>query len=230
MTRRKWTEEEVQKLVELLERPGIKTMELFSEKLGRSQSSIYSKLTELRQKDNALPFIRNYTEDQEDYLNSFSNDPEDDSVNDAASFLGKSYDSIDSKLGRMRKNSRFTGYLKRRWTESEDNKIRFSRGKLTYKELSEILERTEGAVSQRARFLGIAGKNNDFSELGETIRKLAAEGYTRKEIAEKTNTDYTAIHNYIYRNGINCKKSDREKTAEQKREHSNFMKRATRRY
>lgn len=233
MARRKWTTEEKSTLLEYVENPNGITVKAFGEKIGRTEPAIYSKLRKMRKKDDDLPYVRNYSEEQEDYLSAFSNDPDGDSIIDVAEYFGKQYEGIGSKLVRMRKEYEHVGHLKRRWTEREDDAIKASRGKMTYKELGQALGRSESATSQRARILGVSKPSTDsntLSELSGEIRRMAVEGYTRNEIAQRTNLEYMVIHNFLYRNNIECKNESRKKTEQQKRMHREFLSHAFGRY
>lgn len=228
--RRKWSAEEEDRLLEFIKSPKNKTMIEIAEEMGRSRGSVRSKLTKLRKADNELGFVRRYSEEMEDYLDSFSNDPDTECIKSVAKHFGKSYNSVAGKLVRMRKDSEYTGHLKRRWSKREDNALKHSHGIVPNKELAELLGRSENSITYRARVLGLTKNVVDFSGVGNEIKLLASKGYTRKQIAEKTDINYTAIQNYIYRNKIKCTNASREKTKEQKEMHQEFLSHAFRRY
>lgn len=227
---RKWTEKEVDLLIYFVKGTDGKTLEEFSTKINRTESAVISKLEKLRKENTNLPFIRNYSIEEIDFLNSFINDQELDSIDDVATYLGRSYKSVESMMGRIRKTNKGVKYQKKPWTEHENSIIKHAYRTTTNKELAELLGRSESSIAQRARVLGISKKAINFTEVGETIKQLALEGYTKTQIAEKTNINYTAVHNYIYRNNIACKKSSRRKTIEQKKAHYEFLSHAFGRY
>lgn len=229
MAKRKfWTNEEEMLLISLVESK--KNITEVSEELERSERAIKHRLEKLRKELDDVPYFRNYAQEENDLLTSFSNDPESDTSEDIAKFLGRTRNSVNSRLQRMRKTDNYVDYIQRPWSDREDERLIKLKGKHTYQEIGEILNRSRSAITHRCIILGIAQRKFDFSQIGEEIRVLAAKGYTRKEISEELSIEYNKIRNFIYRNKIDCKNSSPEITEKQKQEHSNFLKRAFGRY
>lgn len=148
---------------------------------------------------------RTWTEEEMDILTSFSNDPEGDTIDSIAEYLGRSKDSVNGKLYHMRRQNKYVARIEKRWSKQEDEMLINTKGKLKYEELGKVLNRSKSAVTHRAINLGISKNKICFSEIGKSIKKMAAGGYTRKEIAEELSLEYAQVRGYIYRNKIECK-------------------------
>lgn len=175
---------------------------------------------------------KRWTQEDDDYLESLSIDPEGEKLQSVADFLGRSRNSVVSRLVNMRKIHKHVGYLERKWTDREDSLLINSKRNMSYKEIGELLNRTEAAVTFRAQRIGITKSITPASKLKElegTIKELAAQGYTRREIAERVNLDYVVIKTFIYNRGIECANAPKRPTKETKKNHQDFMSNATRR-
>lgn len=102
--------------------------------------------------------MHKWTEDELIYLEYFvfENDAK---LKEAANFLGRSLNAVECRLSRLRKTNRNTCYLKRKWTETEDNFIRENYRKMSGPTIALRLNRSYGAVRERRRFLGLRVKN-----------------------------------------------------------------------
>ncbi|MFL2076405.1 hypothetical protein [Marinilactibacillus psychrotolerans] len=176
---------------------------------------------------------KRWTQEDDDYLESLSIDPEGEKLQSVADFLGRSRNSVVSRLVNMRKIHKHVGYLERKWTDREDSILINSKRNMSYKEIGELLNRTEAAVTFRAQRIGITKSitsAESLKKLEGTIRKLAEEGYTRREIAEKLNLDYMVIKAFVYNHKIKCRSAYKGPTEETKKNHQEFMSKAYRRY
>lgn len=178
--------------------------------------------------------MKKWSEDEIDFLVSFSQNPEGDSIKDAAKFLGRSYDAVKNKLSKLRKAEPYVGYLEKRFTDKEVRIIRsaLSSG-YTHKEIGKIIGVDEISIRNKISHLGLTKEITPTSllkSLEPQIRQMADTGYTRKEIAEKVGLKYSVIKVFIYSKKIECRNESREKSAKQKEAHRKFMRCATRRY
>ncbi|MCO7128322.1 hypothetical protein NIE88_21585 [Sporolactobacillus shoreicorticis] len=149
-----------------------------------------------------------WTEDDIDYLAQFSVSPEGDLIRDTADFLGRSEVSARNKLSRIRKNGQGE-YLSKPWTSREIKILKSSYFIISNKELAYRLGRSADAVKIKASKLGISKKTN-VAKWGRTIRHLAMEGCTRKEISKQIGIPYDSICGYIWLHKIECRNSPKE--------------------
>lgn len=176
--------------------------------------------------------MKRWTNEEVDYLISYSIDPDNEKIRDVAIFLNRSEASIKNKLKRLRKEKEYTRYVQRRWTPKEQTILKEAVHYMTYKEISGILGRTENSVMLRAQRLGLSKKvtSKEIIEVMERkVRILAKKGYTRREISEEVGVPYIVIKNFIHNRRIECSDASKIKTKEQRERHNNFIKIATRR-
>lgn len=178
--------------------------------------------------------LKRWTEDEENYLIAFSQDPDGDTIKSVAKFLGRTEKSVRIKLSRLRKQNPYVGYLEREWTEKEIAKLKvMHRQRISYKEIGKQLGRTEASIQSKIIGLGLSKRilhPSVLKQLEGEIRRLAKEGYTRQEIANIVGLEYKTIKYFILEHNIDCKKADRVPAAKQRQYHSDFMRNATRRY
>lgn len=146
-----------------------------------------------------------WSEEEVDYLISYSIDPDTDSVRDVSKHLGRSERSIITKLMRLRNEGTIFDYVNQPWSEFEINALKNRYAITTYKELSELLGRSENAIRTKANKLGLK-KNLKILHKDKQIRSLAERGYTRQEIADKLGFRVDQINGYIWLHKIRCKK------------------------
>ena len=232
--RRRWTEKEEEYLREFALDPRRRSISEVARNLKRTKNSINQKLSNMRKKEELnLLHKAQWTEEDDDYLVMFSESPDKDEIKDVAQFLGRTEDAVVSRLVILRKDNKYVGYLKRKWTPEEDKIITHSKGNVTYKELAEKLNRTEAAIMLRVQNLGIANKithPEKLKGLDFKIREMAENGHTRREIADETGLEYKVIKNYLLRNKIKCRYADHKVNEHQRKIMSNIMRHATRRY
>ena len=178
--------------------------------------------------------MKRWSEDEIDFLVSFSQDPEGESIKDIAEFLGRSCDAVKNKLSRLRKTESYVGYLNKVYTEKEIRIVRsaVSSG-YTHKEIGDLIGSNEISVRNKIKLLGMSRKmtpHNLLKSLEPLIREMAQDGFTRSEISERVGLRYPVIKNFIYSKKIECRHATREKNYYQKEAHRKFMKSMTRRF
>lgn len=154
---------------------------------------------------------RVWTEDEIDYLISFMYDREDETVADVAKFLNRTEMTVKNRMSKIRKmpGNESIPYANKRWTEKEREMLAHMRlgGQMTNKEISRKLGRSVEAVQQAAVLMGLSKAPVEHIELTnkeDEIRKMANEGYTRREIAEKLGFKYETMRRFIKRKNIQC--------------------------
>lgn len=154
---------------------------------------------------------RVWTEDEIDYLISFMYDREDETVADVAKFLNRTEMTVKDRMSKIRKmpGNESMPYIHKRWTEKEKEMLRYMKanGRMTYKEIAKKLGKSEKSIAAMVKKMGIANSADDRAGLSnkeDEIRKMASEGYTRREIAEKLGFKYETMRRFIKRKNIQC--------------------------
>lgn len=154
---------------------------------------------------------RVWTEDEIDYLISFMYDREDESVADVAKFLNRTEMTVNDRMSKIRKmpGNENMPYVYKRWTEKEKEMLEFMKvnGRMTHKEIAKNLGRSEKSIKAMVEKMGIANPADDRAGLSnkeDEIRKMASEGYTRREIAEKLGFKYETMRRFVKRKNIQC--------------------------
>lgn len=154
---------------------------------------------------------RVWTEDEIDYLISFMYDREDETVADVAKFLNRTEMTVKNRMSKIRKmpGNESMPYVYKRWTKKEKEMLRYMKanGRMTYKEIAKKLGKSEKSIAGMVKKMGIANSTDDRAGLSnkeDEIRKMASEGYTRREIAEKLGFKYETMRRFIKRKNIQC--------------------------
>jgi len=147
---------------------------------------------------------KRWSEDDDIYLEYFAYE-NDQKIEEAAKFLGRSTNAVAARLVILRKRNEFNvSYLKKRWTQKEDEFIKKNYMHMSNASIAENLHRTAQAVSCRKRFLGLR-KNDSISVHRKSILKMIEKGYFRPEIARKLGVSLPALTTFLNLNNIYCK-------------------------
>lgn len=146
--------------------------------------------------------------DDEVYLEIYYNDKENISVQDALEILSGTKKNITSKASALRKEGVNIRYMRKRWTDKEDDYIRKHYKTTSYKILAMKFSVTEKAIKERIRYLGLPRKIQDMTIYDSEIRELAKRGLSRKEIASVLGLKESQVQGYVIRNGIDTIKLD----------------------
>lgn len=148
---------------------------------------------------------REWTEDEEIYLEYllYSDEDKEDSYTSAAEFLGVTNRQITSKAHKMRRRGDEVGYIQRPFTPYEIKYIKENYEHTTTDLMAEHLNRTRDVITWKANQLGVK-KLQQLKYYDAEIRKLAAEGCYKAEIARKLGLKPKSVGDYINRNDIPC--------------------------
>ncbi len=150
-----------------------------------------------------------WSEDDDIYLEYYLYDPDETSIEEVCHFLGRTKMAVEKRMSILRKENK-AGRFKNDWSKKEDDIIKKFWHK-TGKELAELLpNRTPGACRARRANLGIRKSVKDFSFYHDDIIELAAQGFTRREIARKLGISYNALRGYVYTRKIDVVKADNQ--------------------
>lgn len=141
-----------------------------------------------------------WTDDEIDYLEQYVRSGEDKNLNTAIEFLGRSRNSVRSKLAKLQRydNSvKFWG----KWSEREDNYLKRYYQSYEYKTLAKNLGRSEKAVCDRMRALDLR-KIADLSIYVVDVQDLAKKGLSRDEIRFKLGLTRGQIDYIVRKHGI----------------------------
>ena len=140
--------------------------------------------------------------DDEVYLEIYYNDKENISVQDASEILPGTKKNITSKASALRKEGVNIRYMRKRWTDKEDDYIRKHYKTTPYAILAMRFSVTEKAIKERIRYLGLPRKLQDMTIYDSEIRELAKRGLSRKEIASVLGLKESQVQGYVIRNEI----------------------------
>ncbi|MBC2242241.1 hypothetical protein [Listeria booriae] len=193
---RRWTDVEI----EFLERnyESMKTTDI-ARKLARSEQAVTR-----RANKNGLTKNITWTEDEDVYLAYFVYENDTD-IGEAAIFLNRSRNAVKSRLVSLRKRDDSVGYIRRKWTEEEDEFLRQNYKIMSNKSLGESLRRTSAAIDYRKRFLKLK-PSRAVSIHRNRIIDMAAKGYYRTEIAKELDINVIALNGFLAKNNIYCEK------------------------
>lgn len=152
---------------------------------------------------------KKWSEDEEAYIEYYLYDGEEKDYNAASEFLDRTHSSIMSKVSDMRKKDEKVHYILRPFTEKEVGFIRTNYKKMTAAAIADRLCRTESAIITKAHELGVS-KRKQLRFYDSEIRRLAAEGCYRSEIARILSLNAVSVHQYINRHGIECEYAPKE--------------------
>lgn len=164
---------------------------------------------------------KNWTEDEDIYLEYYLFS-QDGKLEEAAKFLGRSLNAVIKHASILRKG-RKDYYICRKWTEEEDNYIKANYKSVSYQSIGLRLGRSQKAVSNRARHLGLR-KNNSLIALDSKIRKMANEGDYPADIARNLNLDYETLREYLNKHNITYQAMPTEESLKKAREKSPWNK------
>lgn len=102
------------------------------------------------------------------------------------------------------------GLVRRYWSAEEKEKLRQLYPIVPMESLCEIFKRNKIAIIGQASRLGVHKNNCIFRNEAE-IRKLANQGLTYREIAERTGDTTKNLREYTYRYGIKVRHEPRSK-------------------
>lgn len=139
-----------------------------------------------------------WSEDEEEYLIAAYEDSE-SSIEEIADFLGRSYIAVIQHTRSLKKSGLIQNKRIGGWTDSEIGKLKRYHGRLSYAELSEILGRSEKAISKQVYKLGL-GKVKPVDI--DLVKDLASQGLTRHRIANRLDVSYWTICKIIRQNKI----------------------------
>lgn len=193
--KKKWSNEDI-----VVIRYGVKHFSVkdLSERLGRSETSIYCKLRDIGvsikrdkkdwSKFKATPRNSFWTEERFQYVKEQILTR---SISDVAKEIGKSESTVASKLKREGINVReLRGYVTKipkpnAWELCEIAYLKKFAGKKTSIEIAKALNRTRLAVKVKATRLGLTLEKNPWSEeQTEMLYRLHEQGYNTRQISE----------------------------------------------
>jgi hypothetical protein len=193
--KKKWTYEDT-----LVIRYGVKyfTIEDIAERLGRSESSVRSKIRDLgisvsKERDGNLlkkrPKNSFWTEEREEYVKAQVLKR---TIADVAEEIGKSEKSLSSKLRAMGIKVRdVRGYITDKkkpnaWTKREIRYLKNNAGIKSSIEIAKKLNRTRLSVKQKATRLGLTLEKNPWSqEQTDKLYELHSKGFTVRQMSEE---------------------------------------------
>lgn len=149
--------------------------------------------------------MKRWDTDDEVYLEIYYNDKENISVQDASEILPGTKKNITSKASALRKEGVNIRYMRKRWTDKEDDYIRKHYKTTPYAILAMRFSVTEKAIKERIRYLGLPRKFQNMTKYDSEIRELAKRGLSRKEIASVLGLKASQVQGYVIRNGIETK-------------------------
>lgn len=156
---------------------------------------------------------RRWSEDEELVLESFLINPDGDNFKSIADLLERSENSVRNKARRLRnENSYLRNRFQRKFAMSEVQFIKDNYNTMSAKAIATRLRRTPKTVMNKANELGIR-KQKDLASHDERIRKMARRGNTAREIAIAINSNDKSIRDYLYRNGIDFRKTSQSDKA-----------------
>ncbi|MBC2369925.1 hypothetical protein HBP99_14950 [Listeria booriae] len=145
-----------------------------------------------------------WTEDDDIYLEYFVYENDTD-LGEAASFLNRSRKAVITRLKNLRMMDDSVSYIRRKWTEKEDEFLRKNYKIMTNQSLAESLGRTSAAVCSRKKYLGLK-RVRGISRHREKIIEMAAKGYYRADIAKELDINEMSLNHFLIENKIYCKK------------------------
>ncbi|HFL0060679.1 TPA: hypothetical protein ACGX1Y_002412 [Listeria monocytogenes] len=195
--RKEWTDEEVRFLRNNYEYVDTGRIAIF---LNRTFNSTKSKAMRL-----GLSKNYDWTEDDDIYLEYFVFE-NDTNINEAAEFLNRTHNAVRTRIVNLRKKDTSVAYIRKRWTEKEDDFLKNNYKAMSDVVLAERLQRTKGAVTGRKRTLGLQKIYKLTSSQDKKIRSLGSAGHTITEIADAVQVPRRIIYSYVHNHRIDFKR------------------------
>lgn len=145
---------------------------------------------------------RKWTEDEDIYLEYFVYES-DSNIEDAAKHLNRSKGAVSTRLTYLRDKSDAVVYIKRRWTEQEDEFIKMYYRQLPDKNIAIRLNRSEQAVKSRRGYLSLS-RIRPITRHKAKILELIRKGCYRPEIAKELDIDEKSLSRFLKMNNIYC--------------------------
>lgn len=150
-----------------------------------------------------------WSEDDEIYLEYFLYSTEDNLYKDAQEFLNKDIKSIYYKASSLRQKDKNVRHLKKPYSERDILYMKRMYKIQTYKEIGEVLGRDSKAIHRKIKELGLV-KNKRLKDYDEEIRRLAAQGHYKSEIARRIGVKPHSLHYYLEKHSIECAKAPKD--------------------
>ncbi|HEM1440059.1 hypothetical protein ORY89_06380 [Listeria monocytogenes] len=195
--RKVWTDEEVRLLRNNYEYIATERIAIF---LNRTAISVKSKAIRL-----GLSKNYDWSEDDDIYLEYFVFE-NDTNINEAAEFLNRTHNAVRTRIVNLRKKDSSVAYIRKPWTEKEDDFLKNNYKAMSDKVLAERLQRTKGAVTGRKRLLGLKKIYKVTSSQDKKIRSLGSAGHTITEIADAVQVPRRVIYSYVHNHRIDFKR------------------------
>lgn len=159
----------------------------------------FFRLLEIEQAYLALKEKSNQTwsQEEDDYLIVAYKDGE-SSLEDLSLFLGRTKAAVANRVSYLRQSRQLPSKMGG-WSDEDISFLRRFHGKMTCQEIAEKLGRTERAVWHKVSHLGI-GRQKQIDV--EEIKRLALQGLTRHEIANRLGCHYDTIKRLVSKYGI----------------------------
>ena len=155
---------------------------------------------------------KQWSEDEEIYLEYYLNgDEKETSYDAAADFLGISNRQAIKKATDLRNKDDSIGYIYKPYSKYEIEYIKKNYKYMEYDDMAKHLNRSVSAVRRKISNLGLT-KQKKIRDYDKEIRELAKQGYWQSEIARKLNLKQPSVNRYVLSNNIKCSESDREIT------------------
>lgn len=148
-----------------------------------------------------------WTEDDDIYLEYYYLCGE-KKIRDAAIFLGRTEDAVKARGDFLRKENPKIPKMRFQWSMESEQKLIKLYPHHTAEYIAKVIGTTRHSVLKKAERLGLTGnKLNLIKHLDKKIRKLAAEGLTRSQIADEIGKPYNTVKKYIWQNQIKVTKA-----------------------
>lgn len=158
-----------------------------------------------------------WDEDDEIYLEYFAFE-KDSKLNTAAKFLGRSTNAVGLRLSALR-DGRNDYYYYRPWTSKDDDYLKDNYRYFSYKVIALRLDRSQKAVTERARRLGLK-KYKSIKVVDKEIRKLASQKMCPTDIARVLNIKPGNLLDYLKKHEISYRPLTSEESLNRAREKS----------
>lgn len=143
-----------------------------------------------------------WTEDDDIYLEYFAYDG-DAPIKDAAEFLNRTKAATVYRLVNLRRKNKDVPYIKKKWTQKEDEFLKNNYLVMNNLQLAERLNRTPAAVSLRKSMLGLKTIKPIAAHRARII-EMARLGYYQPEIAKELNINVDSLRKFLIDNEIDC--------------------------
>jgi len=209
MTRRIWTNEQIEYLKKNHNNPDI-TVSDMSKVINVPKSTLTSKLNELNLKE-AYDKAHNigWTKKQEQYLTENSNTK---TLREMAADLSMSPSAVSVKIGRMGLSTKYKD--KHYWTDEDVEFLKANYGKMTVKEIGKVLKRSVSSVEGEITRQGIERislKNKNWSEEEVAFLKENFEHIDYVEMSKEIDRSVRAIGNKAHELGLTINHVNRSK-------------------